>query len=61
MVLFGEDELAQGAVKVKDMAAKAEDVVPLDGLADELRRRIAALEARGSGEAAAAAVTPGAE
>ena len=43
MVLFGEDELAQGVVKVKDMSAKSEDVVPLDGLADELRRRIAAL------------------
>ena len=43
MVLFGEDELARGVVKVKDMAAKSEDTVALDSLVDDLRARIAAL------------------
>jgi hypothetical protein len=43
MVLFGEDELAAGKVKVKDMAAKSEDVVALDALVGDLKARIAAL------------------
>jgi threonyl-tRNA synthetase len=43
MVLFGEDELARGVVKVKDMAAKTEDAVALDDLVDTLAARVAAL------------------
>lgn len=42
MVLFGEDELRQGVVKVKDMAAKAEEVVPVAQLVLNLRRRLEA-------------------
>ncbi|GBF98090.1 histidyl-tRNA synthetase [Raphidocelis subcapitata] len=55
MVLFGEDELARGVVKVKDMAAKAEATVALDALVDDLRARISALPrglAQGGGGAA---------
>uniref|UniRef100_A0A383VD50 Histidine--tRNA ligase, cytoplasmic n=1 Tax=Tetradesmus obliquus TaxID=3088 RepID=A0A383VD50_TETOB len=42
MVLFGDDELQQGLVKVKGMAAKTEESVPLEGLVGELQRLIAA-------------------
>lgn len=45
MVLFGEDELTRGEVKVKDMAAKAEEVVALDKLVEDLKARTAALPA----------------
>jgi len=40
MVLFGEDEIGVGQVKIKDMAAKEETLVPLDGLVEELQRRL---------------------
>ena len=40
MVLFGEDEIGAGQVKIKDMAAKEETLVPLDGLVEELQRRL---------------------
>jgi len=40
MVLFGEDEIDAGQVKIKDMAAKEETLVPLDGLVEELQRRL---------------------
>jgi histidyl-tRNA synthetase len=42
MVLFGDTELQQGQVKVKDMAAKSEETVALDSLVSELQRLIAA-------------------
>jgi hypothetical protein len=67
MVLFGEDELASGVVKVKDMAAKTEDVVSLDALVDDIVKRVAALPRgvalrgggkEGDGGAAAAAAPP---
>eukprot|EP00882_Tetradesmus_deserticola_P020206 GHRQ01021783.1.p2 GENE.GHRQ01021783.1~~GHRQ01021783.1.p2 ORF type:complete len:143 (+),score=88.13 GHRQ01021783.1:426-854(+) len=41
MVLFGETELQQGQVKVKDMAAKTEEAVALDELVGVLQRLIA--------------------
>ena len=41
-VLFGEEELSSGTVKVKGMEAKTEDVVALQDLVPELQRRIAA-------------------
>lgn len=41
MVLFGDEELAVGSVKIKDMAAKVEDTVPLDTLVSELQTRLA--------------------
>lgn len=42
MVLFGDEELNAGTVKIKDMAAKTESVVPVDTLEQELKTRIAA-------------------
>lgn len=48
MVLFGDSELASGVVKVKDMAAKTEDEVPLAQLAADLQRRMAARAAAAS-------------
>ncbi|KAI8463085.1 MAG: hypothetical protein J3K34DRAFT_158180 [Monoraphidium minutum] len=45
MVLFGEDEITSGRVKVKDMGAKVEEDVPLGDLVDDLRARVAALPA----------------
>ena len=36
MVIVGEDELRMGSCKVKDLAARTEDLVPLDGLASFL-------------------------
>jgi histidyl-tRNA synthetase len=57
MVLFGDDELARGVVKVKDMAAKTEEVVALDSVAEHLARRVKelpsglALVAGGAGSA----------
>lgn len=41
MVLFGDEELQAGSVKVKDMGQKTEDVVPLSDLSEDLRRRLA--------------------
>jgi histidyl-tRNA synthetase len=41
MVLFGSTELEAGIVKVKDIAAKTEDEVPLAQLVDDLKRRLA--------------------
>eukprot|EP00775_Hariotina_reticulata_P012337 gene12337-12470_t len=41
MVLFGDDELKSGVVKVKDMAAKTEDAVAVDDLAGHLQRLVA--------------------
>lgn len=52
MVLFGEDELAGGTVKVKDMAAKAEEAVPLDGLVARLQALLAGQGGAGAGESA---------
>ncbi len=46
MVLFGEDELKAGTVKVKDMAVKQEDVVQVAELVPELHRRLAVAAAR---------------
>ncbi len=46
MVLFGDDELAQGNVKIKDMGIKAEDVVPLVELVPELQKRLADIAKR---------------
>eukprot|EP00201_Polytomella_parva_P013133 CAMPEP_0175049624 /NCGR_PEP_ID=MMETSP0052_2-20121109/6826_1 /TAXON_ID=51329 ORGANISM="Polytomella parva, Strain SAG 63-3" /NCGR_SAMPLE_ID=MMETSP0052_2 /ASSEMBLY_ACC=CAM_ASM_000194 /LENGTH=1000 /DNA_ID=CAMNT_0016313775 /DNA_START=268 /DNA_END=3270 /DNA_ORIENTATION=+ len=42
VVLFGEDELANGKVKIKDMDAKTEETVALDTLVAEMKKRIAA-------------------
>jgi len=43
MVLFGDDEINGGEVKVKDMSAKTEDVVKVTDLVVDLQRRVAAL------------------
>eukprot|EP00879_Flechtneria_rotunda_P029211 GHRR01031496.1.p1 GENE.GHRR01031496.1~~GHRR01031496.1.p1 ORF type:complete len:289 (+),score=145.89 GHRR01031496.1:29-895(+) len=40
IVLFGDDELKSGVVKVKDMAAKTEETVGVDKLIDALRTRL---------------------
>ena len=40
MVLFGEDEIEAGQVKIKDMAAKEETAIPLGSLVEELQRRL---------------------
>jgi histidyl-tRNA synthetase len=40
LVLFGEDELQQGVVKVKDMAAKEEHTVSLQELVADLQQRL---------------------
>jgi histidyl-tRNA synthetase len=45
-VLFGEDELAQGVVKVKDMEAKEEEAVSTAELVAVLRTRIAGWRAK---------------
>jgi histidyl-tRNA synthetase len=42
MVLFGDDEIKSGVVKVKDMGAKTEDVVPVSELVATLGDRIKA-------------------
>jgi len=42
LVLFGESELSAGVVKIKDLAAQAEDTVPYDQLVPELKRRLGA-------------------
>ncbi|GLC65359.1 hypothetical protein PLESTF_000284700 [Pleodorina starrii] len=55
MVLFGEDELSRGVVKIKDMDAHQEDTVPVEQLVPELRRRIAERSARLAAETAAPA------
>ena len=47
MVLFGEEEISNGNVKIKDMGIKAEDVVPLDRLVPELLQRLAVAAQRG--------------
>lgn len=41
MVLFGDDELARGVVKLKDMAAKTEQTVQLASLVEELKKLMA--------------------
>ncbi|KXZ42548.1 hypothetical protein GPECTOR_136g631 [Gonium pectorale] len=41
MVLFGEDELKQGLVKIKDMDARTEDSIAVGELVPELKRRLA--------------------
>jgi threonyl-tRNA synthetase len=56
MVLFGEDELNAGMVKVKDMAAKEEATVHVAGLVEYLKTALAESTARA---AAAAAAAPG--
>lgn len=40
MVLFGETEVSEGVVKVKDLAAQSEDTMPVAGLVEDLRRRL---------------------
>ncbi|GAX78396.1 hypothetical protein CEUSTIGMA_g5838.t1 [Chlamydomonas eustigma] len=40
MVLFGEDELSRGVVKVKDIAAKSEEAVPYEGLVEYLSSKL---------------------
>lgn len=45
-VLFGEDEISAGVVKVKDMDAKTEESVGLDTLVEVLRGKIAEWRAR---------------
>lgn len=42
MVLFGEDELRKGVVKIKDLAAKEEVEVVREGLVEALRGKLAA-------------------
>eukprot|EP00803_Ostreobium_quekettii_P009552 evm.model.scf_85EXC.10 EVM.evm.TU.scf_85EXC.10 scf_85EXC:64372-67395(+) len=44
LVLFGEDELSKGVVKVKDMAERTEDFVEVGGLVAELKARIGAMQ-----------------
>ena len=41
LVLFGEDEVQQGVVKVKDMVAKEEVAVPLPMLVAKLQEALA--------------------
>uniref|UniRef100_A0A7S3QSI3 Histidine--tRNA ligase, cytoplasmic n=1 Tax=Dunaliella tertiolecta TaxID=3047 RepID=A0A7S3QSI3_DUNTE len=40
IVLFGDEELSAGCVKVKDMGEKTEDKVPLQDLTSDLNRRL---------------------
>ena len=42
IVLLGEDEISKGVVKIKNMQAKTEDVVPYGDLVQELLKRLAA-------------------
>lgn len=42
MLLFGDDELANGVIKVKDLDAESEDVVAEVDLVEELKRRVVA-------------------
>jgi histidyl-tRNA synthetase len=44
LVLFGEDELAGGKVKVKDMGAKTEELVNLEEVVGDLQRRLGAVQ-----------------
>eukprot|EP00210_Caulerpa_lentillifera_P005171 g4943.t1 len=44
MVLFGEDELSEGVVKIKDLDARIEDTVPEEKLVTELRSRLSDLQ-----------------
>lgn len=46
VVLFGEDELAQGTVNVKDMAAETQETVPRAAVAAAVRKL---LEGRADG------------
>ena len=39
MVIMGDDEIAQGVVKVKDMTNREEEVVPLEKIVDALKQR----------------------
>lgn len=41
-VLFGDDELKSGVVKLKDMAAKTEETVAVDQLVEQLKKLTAA-------------------
>ncbi|KAG2485204.1 hypothetical protein HYH03_016093, partial [Edaphochlamys debaryana] len=60
MVLFGEEEMGRGLVKIKDMDAHAEEAVPVGELVPELRRRIAARAERiAAAEAAEAEAAAG--
>lgn len=58
MVLFGDEELNAGNVKIKDMDVKSEDVVALDQLVPELQARIAAAKARAAEPVAAPTAPP---
>ncbi|GFH30655.1 histidyl-tRNA synthetase [Haematococcus lacustris] len=49
MVLFGEEELAAGNVKIKDMEAKSEDVVTLAELVPALLSRLAGKQQSSAG------------
>ncbi|GLI60938.1 hypothetical protein VaNZ11_003175, partial [Volvox africanus] len=65
MVLFGEDELAKGVVKIKDMDAHQEETVPLELLVPELLQRLEKrkrwlAQAEAAGGSAPAAETPAA-
>ncbi|GFR48348.1 hypothetical protein Agub_g10235, partial [Astrephomene gubernaculifera] len=42
MVLFGEDEISRGVVKIKDMDAHREDEVGVEQLVPQLQARLAA-------------------
>lgn len=44
MVLFGEDELSEGVLKIKDLDARIEDTVSEEKLVTELRTRISDLQ-----------------
>lgn len=39
-VVFGDGELDRGVVKLRDVASRKEEEVPLNGLADEIRKRL---------------------
>ncbi|KAG2423232.1 hypothetical protein HXX76_015488 [Chlamydomonas incerta] len=58
MVLFGEDEVARGVVKIKDMDAHSEEEVAVVELVPALKAKLAAREARLAAEPEAAAAAP---
>jgi histidyl-tRNA synthetase len=40
VLILGDDELAKGAVLLRDMEASTQDEVPLEGLVEQLLRRL---------------------
>jgi len=48
-IVIGPDDRARGEVQVKDLVAKTQEAVSIEGLAVDLKRRLSAKEGRGEG------------